>query len=353
MDQRRIDDILSGRKRGVGPVLVRSLLLATSAPYSLMMRLRRGLYHRGVLASHSATLPVISVGNITAGGTGKTPMVAWIVEQLKRRGASPAILTRGYKGSGESSDEAELLKQLTERPVAVDADRVAGAAAAAADEETDVLVMDDGFQHRRLRRDLDIVLIDATRPFGYGHCLPRGLLREPLSALSDADAIVITRSDTVEPDALRNLRERITRAAPRASLHSAVHRPVRIVSRTSGEIPLDALRGCEVYAFCGIGNPVSFFRLLEDIGARLTDRRIFDDHVAYTQQRVERVRSEARECGVLVTTQKDFVKLAGIDLGGDLWGIEVEMEIVEGEEELVAKLVGAWKAVREAPGDES
>jgi tetraacyldisaccharide 4'-kinase len=353
MDQHRVDDILSGRKGGVGPALLRSLLLATSAPYSLMMRLRRGLYRRGLLPSHPAALPVISVGNITAGGTGKTPMVAWIVEQLKRRGARPAILTRGYKGSGGSSDEAELLRELTGRPVAVDADRVAGAVAAAADGETDVLVMDDGFQHRRLRRDMDIVLIDAMRPFGYGHCLPRGLLREPLSALSDADAIVITRSDTVEPDALRNLREGIARAAPRASLHSAVHRPVRIVSCTGGEIPLDALRGREVYAFCGIGNPASFFRLLEDIGARLTDRRIFDDHVAYTPQRVERLRSEARECDVLVTTQKDFVKLAGIELGGDLWGIEVEMEIVEGEAELVEKIVGAWKAAREAPGDES
>ena len=339
MDQRAIHNILSGRKGGIGAGALRSLLLAGSWPYAAAMSLRRRMYRRGWLSSTRATAPVISVGNITTGGTGKTPMVAWIVEQLKGFGANPAVLIRGYKATEGRSDEAELLKQLTGCPVVVNADRVA-AAGAAADNGAGGLVMDDGFQHRRLRRDLDIVLIDATCPFGYGRCLPRGLMREPLSALQDADAIVITRSDAVEAGRLQRLRDRLVRAAPQASLHAAIYKPVKFTDQTGAEMPPEAVGGRAVYAFCGIGNPDSFFDELRKLDAKVDGRCVFDDHVAYTPERIESLRSAAADCDaeILVTTQKDYVKLAGVQLSKSVWQLGMEIEITDGREELIDKL---------------
>ncbi|RLG28969.1 tetraacyldisaccharide 4'-kinase, partial [Methanosarcinales archaeon] len=178
MDTEQVRDIMSGRRRGVGAAALRAAAAVASCPYAAAMRLRRWAYRKGVLSSRSARAGVICVGNITTGGTGKTPMVAWVVDRLAQAGKTPAILTRGYRSAEGGSDEAALLKRLTGAAVVVNPDRAAGAKQALAG-GADVLVMDDGFQHLRLRRDLDVVLIDATNPFGFGRCLPRGMLREP------------------------------------------------------------------------------------------------------------------------------------------------------------------------------
>ena len=177
MNEQKVRDILSGRQTGPVAALLRATLSAASVPYAAAMRVRRDAYRRGVLASHAAGVPVICVGNVTTGGTGKTPMVAWVVRRLLENGFAPAILTRGYKSSAGQSDEAELLRRSLPAsvPIVVNGNRLAGAQAAR-QQGANVLVMDDGFQHHRLRRDLDIVLIDATNPFGFGRCLPRGLL---------------------------------------------------------------------------------------------------------------------------------------------------------------------------------
>jgi len=341
MDQQEILDILSGRTRGLGVTFLRSLLLLASWPYSAAMRMRRRMYRWGLLASRRAGVPVISVGNLTTGGTGKTPMVAWVVWRLRQAGLRPAVLTRGYKAIGARSDEASLLEELTRCPVVVDGDRLRGAAAALA-AGAEVLVMDDGFQHRRLRRDLDIVLIDSTNPFGYGHCLPRGLLREPPAALKDADAIVLTHSDAAPAERLERLRDRLVRLAPSATLHAAVHKPLRVLSRDEA-MPLDSLAGRKICAFCGIGNPESFFRLLGELNARLVHRRAFEDHVNYTPQLIESFRGEILRCEaeVLVTTQKDAIKLTGAELGRPLWQLVVEMQLTDGGDELAAKVRGA------------
>ena len=345
MNPQKVGDILNGRQRGAGAACLRGCLLAASWPYAAAMCLRRQLYGWGVLASKPAKVPVISVGNLTTGGTGKTPMAAWIAERLKKQGAKPAILTRGYKAKGGKSDEAELLKTLTGCPVVIDTDRVA-AAAAAVEGGADVLIMDDGFQHRRLRRELDIVLIDATNAFGYGHCLPRGLLRELPSALRDVDVVVITRSDAVEAERLQELRGRLAHLAPKASLHAAVHKPGRIIDEHGDEMPLKALEGRAVFAFCGIGNPESFFRLLGKLNARVVSRRTFDDHVAYTPEIVESLGSEARRCRaeILISTQKDLVKLADAELDGPLWQLAVEIAVTQGGAELLEKIQKTWKA---------
>jgi len=332
-------DILSGRRRGLCASVVRAGLSSAAVPYSAAMRLRRWAYRRGLLNRRRADAPVISVGNITTGGTGKTPMVAWVVQHLKGASRTPAVLIRGYKAVEGQSDEAELLRQLTHVPVIINPDRVAGAREAVA-RGADVLVMDDGFQHLALRRDLNIVLIDATNPFGYGRCLPRGLLREPVAALTDADAVVITRSDEVESPRLEELRRRLDNLAPNASFHAAVHQPVGLIDEAGAKLPPDALNRRRVCALCGIGNPESFARTLERLGADIVSRCVFDDHVAYTPARIDAIRHACRDgrAELLVTTEKDFVKLAGVSLPVPLWRLAVVMNIVEGEQQLIDRI---------------
>src|SRR5687768_14020692 len=168
-------DLMSGRLRGVGPSLLRALLRAAELPYAGAMRIRNKLYDAGLCKAHELDVPVISVGNITAGGTGKTPVVRWLVTQLRSRGMAPAVLMRGYRrGSQRSSDEQALLAEALAFPgeptvVHAEADRVAGGRKVLRENHVSTLVLDDGFQHRRLARDFDLVLIDATQPFGYGH----------------------------------------------------------------------------------------------------------------------------------------------------------------------------------------
>lgn len=353
MDQQAMRDILSGRRRGVAAALLRGVLAAAAGPYAAATAWRRWNYRHGIAPRRRAVIPVLCVGNLTAGGTGKTPMVAWVVGRLLEAGRKPAILTRGYKARKTSagvpeagmssfsgtSDEAQLLRYLCDVPVIVQADRVAGAATAV-DEGADVIVMDDGFQHLRLRRDLDIVLIDATNPFGYGWCLPRGLLREPPSALKDAGAIVITRSDAVDAEELTALRERLAKLAPAASLHTAVHKPTRIIDDSGTDRSLSVLLGKKVCAFCGLGNPDAFFASLQSLGADVASQVAFDDHADYTPALLEDLRQKADRSAaeVFVTTQKDYVKLAIGALSRPVWQLAVEIEITSGREKLLQKI---------------
>jgi tetraacyldisaccharide 4'-kinase len=349
MDHQTAMDILSGRAGGPAFACVRAGLWAASKPYAAAMRLRRWAYRTGIAKSHAAGVPVICVGNLTTGGTGKTPMVVWVVRLLQQAGHRPAILTRGYRGEAPAaaasgtpddglggSDEARLLAALTAAPVMVDGDRVAGAARAVAG-RADVLVMDDGFQHRRLRRDLDIVLIDAGDPFGLGHCLPRGLLREGPSALADAHAVVITHSDEAALDDLA----RLAALAPRASHYAAVHVPKCLLDETGARRPLGELLGRPVLAFAGLAAPDHFFAALEHLGAHLAVRRALPDHAAYTQSVLDELAAAAvaAKADMLVTTQKDHVKLAPLHAAMPVWQLAVEMDITDGRESLVARIL--------------
>jgi tetraacyldisaccharide 4'-kinase len=341
MNHEQVMDILSGRRRGAGASALRAALAGASLPYAAAMRLRRWAYRAGALPSRAAGVPVISVGNITTGGTGKTPMVAWLVGQLKQMNRKPAVLTRGYKSEGGRSDEAELLRQMTGAAVIVNAARLAGAAAAIAG-GADVLVMDDGFQHRRLRRDLDIVLIDATNPFGFGHCLPRGLLREPPSALADADAIIITRADAARPEEFQHLRGQLAKLAPRASLHMAAHRPKEIADPAGAVMPVSVLAGRKILAFCGLGNPQQFFDMLARLGADVAATVAFDDHAAYSPADLDAIRRRARQCNadVLVTTAKDRVKFPLTWSDRPVWTLIVNLDIIDGRDELMRQVAG-------------
>ena len=325
MNPQTIRDIMSGRQRGIAADALRAALCIAEKPYAAAMRIRRWAYRKNFVRSRRAAAPVISIGNITAGGTGKTPMVAFIAGQLLALGRRPAVVMRGYKSIAGKSDEAQMLKQLikaeseklkAEIPFAeaiyVNPDRVAGARQAVAG-GADVIILDDAFQHLRIRRDLDIVLIDATNPLGFGHCLPRGLLREPPAALADAGAIVITRSDQVSAGQLQQLRQYIYSLAPHSSIHIAVHRPAAVIDENGNALPPSALAGRAVYAFCGIGNPDSFLSQLRMLGANVKGQSVFGDHCEYSDATLAEIFARARAAAdCLITTQKDFVKIEGL-----------------------------------------
>jgi tetraacyldisaccharide 4'-kinase len=266
-------------------------------------------------------------------------MVDWVVRQLKDSGAKPAILTRGYKSVKGKSDEAEMLKQSTGVQVIVNPDRVAGAAAAV-EGGADVLVMDDGFQHMRLRRDMNIVLIDAMNPFGYGCCLPLGRLREPLSALKDAHAIVITRSDSVVPEFIEALEAELAKRAPQASMHLGVHKPIALIDQDGVRHSLDEIAGKKVLLFAGIGNPEAFITTVESLGAEPVDFCIFGDHQKYNPDVIQRIYEHADKSDpeIYVTTEKDHVKLVEFDLDRPVWRVVVEMDLVKGQDQLLDKI---------------
>ncbi len=341
MDHQWAMDIISGRRQGVAATLLRTALLGASWPYGLAMRLRRRAYGWGVLGARRAELPVISIGNLTTGGTGKTPMVALIANELAAAGAKVAIVMRGYKAVNGRSDEAQLLGELCGPAVQVivNPDRVAGAKQAVQGGAT-VIVLDDGFQHQRLRRDMDIVLVDATNPFGYGHCLPRGLMREPPGALRAADAIVITRSDAIAPAELDALKTRLSALAPRATLHTATHRPSHVVDESGNTLSTDSVAGLKVYAFCGIGNPDAFFETLQDLGVRLAGWQDMGDHCDYTLNVLDTLLTGARHANAvrLLTTQKDYVKLAGTKLSMPLWHLVVQLDLLDGRDQLLDRV---------------
>lgn len=341
---------LRGGAAGLLPAFFRLLMTPLAAAYGPAMRLRRWAYRRSLLRVHKLDVPVISVGNLTVGGTGKTPTVAWIVRRLLAGGKKPAILSRGYGPSVSpdapgKNDEALMLKQLLpDSRHYVDADRVRGGQNAVA-EGADCLILDDGFQHVRVHRDVEIVLLDALDPFG-GRLLPAGTLREPRSCLREADAVILTRVDTVPQSALERLREIIGRLAPDSILCETTHRPAGLAALGSAEPePPSSLAGRKVCLFCGIGNPRGFLRTVELLGATVVSAHFLPDHFAYRERDLARIARDGRQCGaeLAVTTEKDAVKI------GDAWPgriplrvLRITVDFVSGREALEALL---WRAL--------
>lgn len=345
MDDARFRALVSGQARGLGPALLRGGLRLASVPYGLAVRLRNGMYERGWKERHRAPVPVVSVGNLTAGGTGKTPCVEHVARFYRGRDLRVAVLSRGYGAGGGRNDEAMVLEEnLPDVPHLQGADRVTLAATAVEELESEILILDDGFQHRRLARDLDVVLLDATNPWGHGHLLPRGLLREPPSGLRRAGMVVLTRCDQADGAERGRLREAVARLAPGVPVAETTHRPVDLSNGARVAAPLDRLRGRPVAAFCGVGNPEALRRTLRDLGADVVAFRTFPDHHPYTRADVDDLRGwagrQATDC-VVVTTQKDLVKLRLSDLGGrELWALRIRLHVEAGGEEFDRKLEG-------------
>ena len=348
--------ILSGEARGPGAACLRCLLYGVSLLYGLVARARNFLYNNGVLPEHRVDKPVLCVGNITTGGTGKTPAVEYVVRWFAEREARPAIISRGYGARGGENDEALLLAaHLPGVPHRQNADRFRAAVEAMRLDDANVLVLDDGFQHRRLARFGNVVLIDATCPFGYGHFLPRGLLREPVSGLRRADVIVVTRSDLVDEGARTALTDRLRRVAPDVPVATSRHAPTAVTAFPDGDAREPSiLAGKRLGLFCSIGNPGAFRRTVEDLGAAVEWACEFSDHHWYTPDDVARItRADNHAVDAFVTTEKDAVKLVGLRTGAraPVWPKErkllvlrVEMEMVSGEEGLARLFEEALRA---------
>jgi tetraacyldisaccharide 4'-kinase len=337
---RRLAD---GTSRGPGAATMRLALATVAVPYGLVVAARNAAFDHALLPRRSAGVPVISVGNLTLGGTGKTPLVAWVVRTLSAAGLRPAVVSRGYgAAAGATSDEAlELAVVLPDVPHVADRDRVAAARRAAAAGATAV-VLDDGFQHRRLARDVDLVAIDATDPFGCGRLFPRGLLREPPAGLARADAIVLTRSDTIDQERRAAIRRQVhaaCRGREPGVWAEAIHRPVGLRTWDGPRQPLDTLQGVRVAGFAAIGNPAAFRRSLESLGADVVDFRALPDHHAYAPDDLAALGRRAADVGadLVVTTLKDLVKIRRWELHGlPVAALEIALEVVAGRAGLEA-----------------
>jgi len=347
-------------------------LIPLASFYGLAMRARAALYARGLLTQYTLPCRVMSIGNLTVGGTGKTPVVIALASALRDRGYRVGVVSRGYKRSsadeivevsdgqavlgnpGETGDEPWLIAQRCPGvSVAVGADRAAVGRYLIGRHHVDTLIMDDGYQHMALRRDTNILVMDAGAPFGNGYLLPRGRLREPLSAMARATAVLVTRaSQAARLDALKAA---VCAVAPSVPVWVTDFAPCALVPvGGSTTVEPSVLKGERVLAVSGIGNPASFQALLETVGATVAEHCVFPDHHAYSLEDVQTVRQVAARAGAarIVTTEKDAVKLAGLVSSpsplegepvlslaeegrarGDFWAVRIDLVWIEGQEE--------------------
>lgn len=322
-------NLISEQRRGLFFDLVRAALAVLSVPYAAGIIVRNAYYDLFKKRVTRISVPVISIGNITTGGTGKTPMTVAIAGRLIAHNRKVAILLRGYKAApvgpkpaqeaaaqtkwGSHSDEALLLKRRCPQAVVIaDPDRSSSARRAVI-EGSNVILLDDGFQHRRLARDLDVVLIDATAPFGHGYILPRGLLREPASSLRRADLIILTRSGEIDHATKSVLLGTLRRVSDGKPIIEASHQATSLLDLRGRPAGIDDLASVQAVVFAGIGNFESFRRGVEKMGVRVVAAYQYPDHHAYTDEELQGLQDVAGtlEANAVITTEKDAVKLVG------------------------------------------
>jgi tetraacyldisaccharide 4'-kinase len=347
--------LMSGEAQGVGPSVFRGIARVAEYFYAMATRHRNVLYDKGILPTYRMDVPVISIGNITAGGTGKTPFVRKLAAAMADRGCRPAILMRGYRRSagGISDEQALLAEQLKDRniPVHAEPDRVAGARhVLAKHKEVNTFILDDGFQHRRLARDVDIVLIDATNPFGHGHVHPRGLLREPLSGLARASCLIITRCEQVAAGQLEQIESELRRYARSAPIlrtrfqHSGL-RSASISASASPDILLADLRSKKIFAAAGIANPHPLESSLRTLTNHYLGDLFFPDHHDFTAGDVAKIISQAAaaHADAIVITEKDWTKIrtlpGAIEAKPSILRLDLEIDIENDDEQRLSDLI--------------
>jgi len=326
------------------------------------------IYYLGYSAKKSYSLKyqkrlpnkVISIGNITAGGTGKTPATIAIAEEAKKKGFYPVILTRGYKGKAKGpvfvshqpsrsrrtravnhrlyGDEPVLMsKILKDVPIVKCADRYNGGMFAIKNLKFQIsnfksqilFILDDGFQHWGLFRDKNILLLDAENPFDNRKLLPAGMLREPLKEMERADIIVLTKTENIRRTAIDEIIEELKGHNPKAPVFLSEHKPVGFAKSSGETMPLEWARDKNFFAFCGIGSPESFKKTIWSTGCRLNGMRIFNDHYAYNQKEINAVvkEAEANDAGWIVTTEKDMMRLKGLRLPDNIFALKINFMI--------------------------
>ena len=356
--------IITGRMTGINPSLLIGLLTPLSYIYAAILKMRGWLYDFRFLKQKRLPCPVISVGNIVAGGTGKTPVVIWIAKYLQNEGFQVAVLLRGYGRKDrhsilvvsdgkqiltppiESGDEAGMIaRRLPGVPVVVGSDRYAtGLEVIQLWGHTEgVLILDDGFQRRQLARDLDILTIDSTQPFGTGKLLPAGTLREPKTALRRTDVILLTRTDL----AVESIN--FEQFGQGKQVFQTCHQPTRLYQLSTGkEWALDLLEGQRILAVCGIGNPEAFAGTLDQFEPKAVELLAFPDHHRYSLADLNGIIARAHDVGVniVVTTEKDSQKLEifaatrefSLPESVQFFVLEIELEIRTNPETLKKRL---------------
>lgn len=355
LSARDFQEIVSGKRRGIGASLLRGTMWLASLGYGVGVTVRNRRYDSQAKGSEKIDVPVISVGNLTLGGTGKTPMVAWLARWFRERDYRVTLISRGYGAEqGAQNDEAKELEQLLpDVPHLQNPDRVAAAKVATEELAAQVLLLDDAFQHRRIARDLDIVLIDATAPFGYGYLFPRGTLREPTIGLRRADVIVLTRGDMVSDEQRRAIWDQVLKLDLDAALVEMRHQPSRLLNASGAFAEIDSLRGQKVLAFCGIGNPSGFRHTLSEAGMEVIELREFDDHYHFDGEDIHNLEqwvAEQSDIAAVLCTHKDLVKV-GVDRLAEkpLWALTIEAHIVDGQAELEERLEEIVTRIPEDP----
>ncbi|MEE8553524.1 MAG: tetraacyldisaccharide 4'-kinase [Desulfobacterales bacterium] len=344
---------------------MKPFLFAISIVYGGLVKLREALYKKGVLQSKRLPCPVVSIGNIAVGGTGKTPMTVYVTELIRRFGYKVAIVSRGYKGKAEKTggivydgriicmepdqagDEPFMMaKRLRSVPVIVGKDRFKAGMLAVKEFNPDVVLLDDGFQHLRLYRDIDLVLLDFNTPFGNGNLLPRGILREPASSLSRADALILTRSDSSPGSIKANLLDRLMYLSQKRSVYITFHAPYiykvvkafgdmeHIVLSKSRDWDSEIIKGRNVFAFSGIARNEDFKHTVESFGCDVSGFAGFPDHHKYSNEDINKILRSAKDAGaeIVCTTEKDYARMGN----SKSWPIDlviIGIEIAFGDDE--------------------
>lgn len=334
-------EISNNQKKPWWLQLLQLVLVLPSWCYGLIGQLRNWGFDRQIFKSYRASLPIISVGNLAVGGTGKTPTVDWLIKGLSAMGKKPAIVSRGYGGcyrqqvalvsdgrqrlmtADQCGDEPLLLARRNPTcPLVVARRRADGVRYIEANITADVIVLDDGFQHRQLARDFDLVLLDAQDPFGNGWTLPAGRLRETKGALKRADAILLTRA--TEPSTL---------PLNGVSSYHSYHRLSEKATRLDGShCEIREFKSKKVFAFAGLADNQQFFQALGTFGILPTGTMSLPDHVDYTTELQQIMAARATGCDLLLTTEKDAVKLAGNMFELPCYYVGLDLDIVNGQE---------------------
>lgn len=341
-------NLITDKNKGAASCLIKGILFLLSLIYCQIVRLLIFIrsYNR-----YYADCIVISVGNITLGGTGKTPVVEYLAKYLKGEGRKVAILSRGYKKKCRSAsvhrcssyetmgDEAYMLQEnLKGVPVVVNADRRQGISIAINDYGADTIIMDDGFQQWGIKKDLDIVTIDALIPFGNRHIFPRGILRQPLSSLKQADVFILTRTD-VTPD-ISDIRKVLGEFNPLAIIIESVHKPVGFypLGRKQDLSEVGIFKGKTIALVSGIANPDSFKGMVADLGVKIGASFDFPDHYSYSSKDLDRIILECKEKNIacIITTEKDAARLSQLpvkDCHLPVFVLRIEISITRNEDE--------------------
>ena len=319
---------------------VRFLLTPFSFIYFLIISLRNFFYNKHIFKIHSLDAKVISIGNITWGGSGKTPLVLSIAEELSKQGIKFAILTRGY-----GKDEEGLFKDLK---VIVNKDRVKGAKDAITRYSVKTLLLDDGFQHRRLKRDLDIICIDAANPFGNGWVIPAGILREGLNSLKRADIFLITKADLIPDEGiLETLEKKLKGINSKAVIVKSIHQAQHFYKLSDKrKIDLNELKNKDIVLVSAIGSPCSFEKTVLNLGLKVKRHFIFRDHYWYKEKDLKKIDIYCKKNNIntVITTEKDAVKLKAVSCqlsAISLLVLCIKLKVIENEKAFYSRLFGS------------